>query len=89
MPTLTIDFDVPSAAVPKIRKLMERMNRDRVEAGDAPFDDEADMIEKIAKNRLKLLIKEAEREERNQAKLALKDATPEQIEAIQAILDGS
>ena len=89
MPTLNVSFDVPSAVVPRLKELLAQMNEDRVEAGEDQFTDVNDMAEQILKNRLKLLVKEAERAEVDKAKLSLRDATPEQVEQIKAILEAS
>ena len=86
MPTLNISFNVPAAAAPRLLELKDRMNEGRVEAGNTLFSSVNDMAEQILKNRLKLLVKEAERAEVDKAKLALRGATPEQIERIKAIL---
>ncbi len=86
MPILTISFNVPSAAVPRLQELLAKMNEDRVTAGDPPFTNVNDMAEQILKNRLRLLVKEGEQVERDRTRLNMKAATPEQIERIKAIL---
>lgn len=89
MPTLNISFNIPSAAVPRLQELLARMNEDRVTAGDPPYADVNDMATQILKSRLKLLVKESERVERDRLRLNMKDATPEQLAEIKAILEGS
>ncbi|KKN65767.1 hypothetical protein LCGC14_0478120 [marine sediment metagenome] len=86
MPTLTLSFDVPADAVPRLEGLMVQMNEGRIEGEEAPWASVNEMIEAILKNRVKLLILEAERLETSAAQLAVQDATPEQIERIAAIL---
>jgi hypothetical protein len=86
MPTLDISFDVPDAVVPRLKALMALMNEDRVTAGEAPWATFPEMAEGILKNRLKLLVEEAERHEVDQARLGMGTATPEQLEQIRAIL---
>ena len=72
--------------VPRVKELLAQMNADRVEAGEAPWPDVNEMAEAILKNRLKLLIKEAEGVVKDTTRNRLKDATPEQIEQIKTIL---
>ncbi|KKK91899.1 hypothetical protein LCGC14_2708320 [marine sediment metagenome] len=87
MPTLNLSFNIPDAAVARLQELLAEMNAGRVDAGDAPWANVNDMAEDILKNRLRLLVNEAERAEVNQAKQALRGATPAQIDAIKAILN--
>jgi hypothetical protein len=88
MPTLNISFNVPDAAVPRLQDLLAQMNNDRVEAGETPYANVNDMAEQILKNRLILLVREAERNEKNAVQQQLKtaDLTDQQIEDIKAIL---
>ncbi len=89
MPTLSISFNVPDAAVPRLKELMALMNADRVEDGEEPWATFSEMAEAILKNRIKLLVEEAEAAEREKAKVDLRDATPEQLAEIRAILKPS
>ena len=86
MPTLNVSFNVPTAAVPRLQDLMAQMNEDRVADEQPPWATFSEMAEDILKNRLKLLVKEAERYEVERARLGMRDATPQQIAEIRAIL---
>jgi len=89
MPTLSVTFNIPAGAVPRLQELLVIQNEARVDGGAVPYADVNDMAEDILKTRLKLLVKEGERAEVFKAKQALRTATPAQIQQIRDILENA